>query len=396
MSGYSLASDTTTRTRRHLFDEEQLQDARALLRRHPAVSLHDHPIRLPDPITPESWQSWRADGSEPFGFAGLRESGLSLMFASSNSWHSREEIWEWAASHRAAIEAEAGFYAPASVAEIQERHCAAPEGGIASALPPVGVLFGLETMSAFDRYPEDLERLVQAGFRMAGFSYDPGNALGGGLGQHHDGGVTPLGREMLTEMNRVGMIIDLAHAGDTTSAQVIELSELPVVISHAGSRTVWPTQRMKPDDLLLALRDHGGLIGIEAAPNSTISLSHPTHTLSSTLDHLDYLLELVGPDHIAFGPDTMFGDHTGIHRARSGGSDDVYEPGIPAVQPEGYREVDYVDGLENPRENFLHLVAGMRLRGLDEPLISKAIGGNALRVLQAHLEAESTQRGDDW
>ena len=375
---YSLADDCATRTSRARFDPALLERARGLLRRHPAISLHDHPIRLPEPMTAANWRRWREDGVEEFGYRGLAASGLAAVFASANSWHSREELWSWAEAQRRAIDGQEGFYRAGSAAGIR----AAVEGRTAA----VGVFLALETITNFADRPGDVEALVAAGFRMAGLAYDDGNALGGGLGSPDDPGLTDQGRAMISEMNRAGMIVDLSHVGDVTAREAIEHSAAPVVFSHAGARAVWPIPRLKPDDLLLALRDHGGVIGVEAAPNSTCSRSHPRHTIDSFMEHLDYLLELVGPEHVAIGPDTMFGDHAGIHRIRSapGAPDYSYTP----VEPVGaHEEADYVDGLENPRENFVHVCARMLHGGYDEETIARVIGGNALRVIESAFGA---------
>jgi membrane dipeptidase len=112
-------------------------------------------------------------------------------------------------------------------------------------------------------------------------------------------------------MNRLGMAIDLSHTGDVTAMQTCEVSERPVFLSHSGARALFSERKLKDDDLLKAMAERGGVIGIEASPHTTISPGHPRHSLESVMDHFEYCVDLMGIDHVGFGPDTFFGDHVG-------------------------------------------------------------------------------------
>ena len=125
-------------------------------------------------------------------------------------------------------------------------------------------------------------------------------------------------------MNQLGLAIDLSHASDRTALDTCEQSSKPVFITHAGARGVWDTRRMKPDDVLRAVAGTGGVIGMSAAPHTTLSAGHPRHTIESVMDHFQYCVELVGLQHVAFGPDTLYGDHVGLHN-------DVCPPAQPRV-----------------------------------------------------------------
>ena len=118
-------------------------------------------------------------------------------------------------------------------------------------------------------------------------------------------------------MNKLGFAIDISHSGDNTSMDVIKHSTKPIFMTHCGSREVWPTNRMKPDAVIKAMAERGGVIGLEAAPHTTLSEAHPAHSLESVMDHFTHLVDVVGIDHVAFGPDTLFGDHVGLHDAFS-------------------------------------------------------------------------------
>ncbi|MGW0595381.1 dipeptidase, partial [Streptosporangium sp. NPDC002607] len=161
------------------------------------------------------------------------------------------------------------------------------------------------------------------------------------------------------------------------SLEVIEHSTVPVFITHAGARAIWPTNRMKPDKVIKACAERGGVIGLEAAPHTTLSEKHREHSLESVMDHFTYCVDLVGIDHVAFGPDTNFGDHVGLH--------DSFTGHLSIGQAHGHVEhprVPYVAGMENPAENFTNIVGWLVKHGYGDDDISKVIGGNILRVLK--------------
>ena len=154
------------------------------------------------------------------------------------------------------------------------------------------------------------------------------------------------------------------------------MSSKPVFITHAGARAVWPTQRMKPDDVLLACARGGGVIGIEAAPHTTLSAGHPLHSIESVMDHFRYCADLLGIDHVAFGPDTLYGDHVGFH------GEFAAQLGVHAMTGPAFDKVPYVTGLENPTENFRNIIGWLVKHGYADADIQAVIGGNILRVLE--------------
>ena len=156
------------------------------------------------------------------------------------------------------------------------------------------------------------------------------------------------------------------------------MSRAPVVVSHAGARAVWPTPRMKPDAVLDAVADTGGVVAVSAAPNSTLSAVHPRHSLDSAMDHLTYLAERLGGEHVGLGPDAFFGDHIGLYEATGHRTAWATPP---------HEEVRYVAGLENPGEAARNVTAWLLDRGWPEADIARVIGGNVLEVLRATAAA---------
>src|SRR4029077_5250434 len=139
-----------------------------------------------------------------------------------------------------------------------------------------------------------LDVLYGLGLRQIGIAYSDANALGSGLAEASDGGLTAFGRRALTRMNQLGLAIDLSHSSDQTALDVCRHSDRPVFLTHAGARAIWDTRRMKPDDVLRAVADPGGVIGMSAAPHTPLSAAHRRHTIDSVMDHFIYCADLVG------------------------------------------------------------------------------------------------------
>jgi membrane dipeptidase len=151
-----------------------------------------------------------------------------------------------------------------------------------------------------------------------------------------------------------------------------------VFITHAGAKGVWDTPRMKSDDVLRAVAESGGVIGMSAAPHTTLSHEHPRHTILSVMDHFRYCVDLVGIDHVAFGPDTLYGDHVGLHTVFG----HLLKIGAEAPGGPDFEKVEYVDGLENPTENFANICGRLVADGFSDTEIAKVLGGNILRALE--------------
>jgi membrane dipeptidase len=134
---------------------------------------------------------------------------------------------------------------------------------------------------------------------------------------------------------------------------------------------------MKPDSVLKACAAKGGVIGIEAAPHTTLTDEHPQHSIESYMGHFEYVANLVGIDHVAFGPDSLFGDHVELHHTFAA------QLSISAShQGPSFEEVEYVKGLENPSECLPNIARWLVAHGYSDEDIAKVMGLNVLRVLE--------------
>src|SRR5205807_2994822 len=215
----------------------------------------------------------------------------------------------------------------------------------------IAFIASLEAATAIENEVDRLDILYGLGIRSSGIAYSEANTLGSGLKEARDGGLTEFGRQAVRRMNKLGIAIDISHSGDQTSMDTIEVSEQPIFITHVGARALWNTRRMKPDPIFKACADKGGVIGIEAAPHTTLTEKHPRHSIESFMEHFEYIANLVGIDHVAFGPDTMFGDHVALH--------ELFASQLSITASRGQQPtqlVEYVDGIENPAEAFPNIV----------------------------------------
>ncbi|WP_283135174.1 dipeptidase [Rhizohabitans arisaemae] len=354
--------------------EEQAARVSRILTEHMAISLHEHPKVLTADVS--LLRDYNRTGRNALGYEGLARSGMTALFdnfMNGTNCVTSEHGWKWDdviydLGLRFADMAKQDFVV--LVKTVAEIHAAKANGQLA-------LVAGLEAATMIENELDRLDILYGFGVRQIGIAYSMANQLGSGLAEPGDAGLTNFGRRAVERMNKLGMAIDISHSGDRTSLDVIEHSSVPVFITHAGSRTVWPTNRMKPDEVIRACAERGGVIGLEAAPHTTLSEAHPHHSLDSVMDHFVHCVDLVGIDHVAFGPDTNFGDHVGLH--------DSFTGHLSIGQAHGHvphERVPYVAGMENPAENFTNIVGWLVKRGYSDEEISKVIGGNILRVLE--------------
>jgi membrane dipeptidase len=349
------------------------QRVQALLAEHIAISMHDHPVVMPED-TREIFEQKRR-GRDFTGFAGLAASGLDCIFDNLMNGLctiTSQAGWKWNdvlhdLGMRLCDLAHQDFII---VCDGVRDILAAHETGRLALVPT------LESATPIENELDRVDVLYGFGVRSMGIAYSEANALGSGLRESRDGGLTEFGRQVVQRMNKLGILIDAAHCGNQTTLDIIAASEQPIVISHAGARSLWNTRRLKPDNVLEALAAKGGVLGIEAAPHTTLTENHPRHDIESCMEHFEYAVRLIGIDHVGFGPDTMFGDHVGLHHA--------YAALFSIAQILGgkqYEEVKYVDGLENPAD-FHNIIRWLVRHGYADEDIAKVMGGNALRVLK--------------
>lgn len=353
---------------------EQTARAKRLFEENVVISLHDHCFIAPENL--EQFFEFRRWGRDFTGYEGLSVSGLDAVFDNmmdGTAMITSRGGWKWD---------DVIYDIGIRLSDIHHQdmvvHCLTTEDiWRAKKNGQIAFVISLEGAAMIENELDRIDILYGLGVRCLGIAYSEGNALGAGLRERNDGGLTQFGRDAVRRMNRLGMAIDISHSGDRTGMETIELSEKPVFITHAGARALWNSNRLKDDETIKACAAKGGVIGIEAAPHTTITQKTPKHSLESFMEHFEYCAELVGIDHVAFGPDVLFGDHVGLHHTLS--------EALSIAQSRGklaYEEVEFVDGLESPAEAFPNIVSWLITHNYSDQDIAKAIGGNVMRVLK--------------
>ena len=353
-------------------DEEDEARAERISASETIVSMHEHAFYFPK--NTEEVQEYCRQGRAFTAYDALEESNLDAVFDwhldgvlrmhSKNGWKFSEVVHDL--GMRAADIAKQEFVVRArSVDDIQEAH---EEGKVA-------IVPSIEGCMMIENELDRLDVLYGLGVRALGITYSESNTLGTGLNdEDSDGGLTSFGEDAVKRMNKLGILIDPSHASKQTTLDTCAVSEDPVVLSHNGAKELLDIKRLDSDEVLEAVARTGGVIGIQSAPHNVASPDYPTHTIESVMDHFEYVKDLVGIDHVSFGPDTLYGDHVGLHKYM-GKSYDKY-PDWQTI------DFEYVKGMENPTEAWHNIVRWLVSEGYDDEEIRKVTGGNTLRVLE--------------
>ena len=354
-------------------NEEQEQRVARLEKELIFISLHDHPNVRPKDMF-KYYRAYCKEGRGVYDYEALSRSKWDCIFDNmldgGCNMHSKSG-WKWTeiiedVGKRACdIMHQDMVIKCETVDDIYRAH---KEHKLAMA-------FSVEGAGPIENELDRIEILYGIGVRQLGITYSESNYLGTGCKEPYDGGLTVFGRKAVERMNKVGMLIDVSHSSDQTMIDTINWSKKPIIISHVGAKTVWNSKRMASDDVLKACAAKGGVIGIEAAPHTTVSKAHPVHNIYSVMDHFEYVKNLVGIDHVSFGPDVTYADHCAVHKIIS------RELGISETHID-CPEVKYVAGIENPTEASNNIPRYLVKAGYSDEDIAKVMGLNALRVLK--------------
>ena len=220
------------------------------------------------------------------------------------------------------------------------------------------ILMGLEGGHALQGSPDVLRRLWANGIRYVTLTHTNTNSWAdASTDAPRWGGLNDLGRQLVTEMNRLGVLVDLSHVSDATFADALETTTAPVILSHSSCRALRDHARNVSDEMLAALADNGGVIMINFYRTY---VGRGRVTTETVLDHIDHAIETAGPDHVGLGSDF---------------------DGVPSL-PTGLGDVTRLPWI----------TYGMLQRGHSEETVRKVLGGNVMRVLaQAERVSQETR-----
>jgi membrane dipeptidase len=169
--------------------------------------------------------------------------------------------------------------------------------------------------------------------------YNHANALGFGVHDPHDTGLTAFGYEVIAEMDRVGMIKDCSHTGYRTARDVMDASTVPVTFSHSNPLALRDHPRNIPDELIKACAGTGGVVGLSGV-GLFLNDANDVGT-EAFLRHVDYVSDLVGPAHVGIGTDYCDFDPDGLVRALASN---------PAIWPQGYGYGPGIKFMKSPKD----------------------------------------------
>jgi membrane dipeptidase len=222
----------------------------------------------------------------------------------------------------------------------------------------------------------------QLGIRMMHLTYNRRNMLGDGCAEKANAGLSDFGREAIAEMNRVGVIVDVAHSGWRTSLEAAQVSQQPMVASHTTCAGLYEHIRGKPNEVVRAIADTGGYIGICCIPRFLGGKGD----IAAFLDHIDYAVKKFGIDHVAIGTDVAYTSRNATRenakvpkRGRSRTRWAALWPADPFVTtPQARDSLAWT--------NWPLFTVGLVQRGYSDEDIQKILGGNVLRVADAVLK----------
>jgi len=380
-------------------DEALWQKALAIQRRAIVVDTHN------DITTPMTNDDFDLSGDPPVPYRTsierMKKGGLSAIFFSLyiKPWYvqhggaARRTLDMIDAVYRAAERHPKDLMLANSVADIRR----------AKSQRKIACLMGIEGGHAIENSLPTLREFYRLGVRYMTLTWNNTNDWADARGDNKHNGLTDFGKEVVREMNRLGMLVDISHVSDKTMSDALDVSKAPVIASHSSARALSNVLRNIPDDLLKRIAKNGGVVQVNfysafvdqktVAPQSdersqrlkaqqeAISQKYaddperlaeesdkleaanplPPLPISKLIDHIDHIVKVAGIDHVGLGPDFD-------------GANDF---------PEGARDVSMLP----------NITYELLKRGYTEQQIDKILGGNLLRVFsQAELVARTMSR----
>jgi microsomal dipeptidase-like Zn-dependent dipeptidase len=212
----------------------------------------------------------------------------------------------------------------------------------------VGAMLSIEGLQDLEGKIGNLDKLHAAGFRMAGLAHFFDNDVAGSMHGVKKGGLTPLGRAIVARMEKLGMVVDVAHSSHQTVGEVIAMARRPIVSSHGGVQATCKVNRNLTDDEIRGIAKTGGVIGI-GYWDAAICSNKPEDAAKA----IAYVRDLVGIDHVGLGSDF----------------DGAVTTGFDASQ-------------------VAAITQALLDRGFSDDDIRKVMGGNVIRVLTAGMVAQ--------
>ena len=242
-----------------------------------------------------------------------------------------------------------------------------------------GIILGFQNTSAIEDELDLLSIFHALGVRVIQLTYMEANLVGQGCLERFDAGLTAFGLEVVAEMNRLGIVIDLSHVGHQTVMETIEASSQPVAFTHANPWSLCNHPRNKTDEEIRALVKKGGVIGATIFPPFLPEGNRST--VRDVVKVVDYLVSIAGIDHVGVASDFVI---QGI--SSSATREDWYEPRLESFKPSyQVRWPPWIPELDSP-ERYRTVAEILDRRGYSSGDIEKVLGLNWLRYYRQVLK----------
>tara|TARA_B100000795_G_scaffold72072_1_gene50768 strand:- start:619 stop:1617 length:999 start_codon:yes stop_codon:yes gene_type:complete len=242
----------------------------------------------------------------------------------------------------------------------------------------VGIIFGFQNCSPIEDDVKMVEILHQLGVRIMQLTYNNQSFLATGCYEEQDGGITRFGRQVIKEMNRVGMVIDMSHSAEKSTLEAIEISERPIAITHANPTFFHQALRNKSETVIRAIGESEGMLGFSMYP------FHLKNGSDCTLEEFCQMIaqtaEMIGIDRIGIGSDLCLNwDYTVLEWMRSGRWTTGVDHGEgSAEKPSWPKQPSWFTGSKD-----LHTIArGLSNQGFSDDDIAKVMGENWLSFFE--------------
>lgn len=235
----------------------------------------------------------------------------------------------------------------------------------------LGVVLQFQSPVPFGYDLSSVRIFHKLGLRVVGLAYNRRNPIGDGCEEPVDAGLSIFGRQVVTEMTRLGILVDFAHTGWRTCADALAQSDGPCISSHSNAHAVHAHPRNLPDDIIRGIAESGGVIGMNGFP--AFVSDAPQSTLDQFIDHIVHVDALVGSGHVGLGLDysTITDGEYNEMIASGDWSPENYPP--PPWQ--------YPKGIESPR-TISALADRLSKRGYADDEVRGVLGDNWMRLFE--------------
>lgn len=306
-------------------------------------------------------------------FEQMRAGGLDAVHVTAAYWENARQLLANLGDWNRRFEAHADLILP--VATAADIHSARASGR-------TGIVIGLQNASPIEDDIDMVAILKRLNVHIMQLSYNNQSLLCAGCFEQQDPGISRFGAQVIREMNRVGMVIDMSHSAEYSTLEAMRLSERPIVVSHANPQFYHATARNKSEKVMRALAESGGLMGFSCYP---FHLANGAQTpLEEFTEMIARSAEIMGVEHLGIGTDLCQDQPVEILQwMRNGNWSRVMDYG------EGSQErPHWPDPLPWFRHSgdFPNIAKGLRDRGFEQYEVDSIMGGNWLRFLEHSLE----------